>query len=346
MLAVAIVVVVATGNGAAPSAARTTSPPTTTTPTTSTRNTSTPTTSTPTTSNGAPAGRHTGPSPVGEVALTLTDGSRVLPTTVRYPATAAGANQQPLRAAKPYPLIVFSQGFAISPDAYGALLDAWAAAGFVVAAPAYPLTTPGGNEGDILNHPADLRAVITDLLAVDAQPGNLLSRTIDVSRIGIVGHSDGGDTTNAVAEGTCCHDSRVSAAIIMSGAELVTFGGSFGGSTGVPLLVTQGSADTVNLPACSQQIYNAAPGPRYYLSLVGAGHHAPYLAAGPYQAAPAAADAYQKVVTAVTIDFWDATLKGASPAALATAGNEPGVSELSANVPVVQQGTCPGAPAA
>src|SRR5580692_5984743 len=118
-------------------------------------------------------------SAVGTVSLNLTQPAtashpaRLLKTTVRYPAvgTPGGPNvvgAQPLRTGSPYPLIIFSQGFDIQPEAYSLLLNAWAAAGYVVADPAYPFTSPNSPGGvvrtDIVRHPADASFVITSLL--------------------------------------------------------------------------------------------------------------------------------------------------------------------------------------
>ncbi len=69
------------------------------------------------------------------------------------------------RGGGPYPLIVFSHGLGASPAGYRSLLVVWAAAGYVVAAPAFPKTnsaaTDGINPGDFANQPADVTAVIS-----------------------------------------------------------------------------------------------------------------------------------------------------------------------------------------
>ena len=72
--------------------------------------------------------------------------SRTLPTTILYPATGdpsadalAGAAPDPSGA--PYPLIVFAHGYSASPQVYEPLLRHWAAAGYVVAAPQFPLSS-------------------------------------------------------------------------------------------------------------------------------------------------------------------------------------------------------------
>jgi predicted dienelactone hydrolase len=291
------------------------------------------------------------PYPVGVTNVTVDDAGRILPTVVRYPAADAGNATRPLVAGAPYPLIVFSQGYAIAAESYASLLARWAAAGFVVADPSYPDTTPGDagglDEADIVNHPADLRAVISTLVADGTRPGSLLSGMIDSSRVGVAGHSDGGDVSDAVAEGTCCRDPRVTAAVILSGAELAAFGGSFGGSVGLPLLVVQGSADDINVPACSEQIYDNALPPRYYLDLTGAGHHVAYLPTWTDGFSPAQAAAYREAVTATTILFWRAYLdrSGAALHQLQTTRQLPGAGTLTAGPAVAVQGSCPGAPA-
>ncbi len=82
----------------------------------------------------------------------------------------------------------------------------------------------GSNEADIVNHPVDLRFVIRSLLG---QLGPPLKGLIDRSEVAVIGQSDGGDVSLAVAANSCCRDSAVKAAVILSGAELARFGGSY-----------------------------------------------------------------------------------------------------------------------
>ena len=267
--------------------------------------------------------------------------SRSLPTTVWFPATAGGGGLVADRGHAPYPLVVFSQGYDISVSAFATLIDDWASAGFVVAAPVYPHTDPGDpaalDENDIVNHPADLRFVISTVLGQSQQQGSALSGMVDGGEIGVVGHSDGGDVSLAVATGSCCRDARVKAAAILSGAELAAFGGTYFGGPALPLLVVQGTADTINPPGCSVQIYDAAAAPKYYLDLPGAGHAPPYVYAG----------TDQQVIARVTTDFFDAVLGGQAQAtsAMADDGNVAGVSSLSeAAAAPLPPGSCPGAP--
>ena len=298
------------------------------------------------------------PYPVGILTVTVTEPAtggapaRTFPTDVRFPARAgAGATgappDTPLRAPGRFPLVVFSGGFAVSPEEYSVLLDRWAAAGFVVADPVYPFTSPSPtlalDEGDIVHHPGDLSAVITTLLDADAGtttgPGAALAGTIDPDRIAAIGHSDGGDVTLAAVADSCCHDPRIGAAVILSGAESTAFGGTYFATTpAVPLLVVQGTADDINPPGCSVQLYDQAVAPKYYLSLDDQSHQGPYLEAGP------ARDTVQQVV----VDFLLGTVERSGPAlaAMHRDGDVPGSSSLTLSAPTgLAAGSCPGAPA-
>ena len=283
--------------------------------------------------------------------MTLTEpgsggAARSLPTTVRYPAVgSAGAPDRadavPDRNGGPYPLIVFSEGYGIDPETYAPLLDAWAMAGYVVADPVYPFTAPSSPGGlmrsDIVNHPGDLRFVITSMLEAGAAPDATLTGMIASHEVGVIGHSDGGDVSLAVAANSCCRDSRVKAVVVLSGAELAAFAGTYFSPPAVPLLVVQGTTDDMNPPSCSVQLYNQAPQPKYYLSMAGQTHTSAYTQAG----------APLTVVATVTTDFLDQYLKHARAAAgaLISAGTVPGLSSLT-RAPAVppDDQPCPDAP--
>ena len=93
-----------------------------------------------------------------------TSGPRRLTTYVRYPTTGRA----------PFPLVVFCHGFDLVPSTYERLLDAWTRAGYVVAAPVFPVENadaPGGaDEADLVNQPEDVSFVISQLLSVDRSP--------------------------------------------------------------------------------------------------------------------------------------------------------------------------------
>jgi len=316
------------------------------------------------------------PFTVGTLSFTVTEPaaaagsvSRSVTTVVRYPALAgtgaSGTTATPDRAAGPYPLVVFSGGYAVSPEEYSGLLDAWAAAGYVVADPFYPFTTPtsteGLDEGDIIHHPTDLSDVVTALvdagrgtptgaaIGAVAGPIDTLAGAIEPGAVAAIGHSDGGDVTLAATSNTCCRDARIRAAVVLSGAEDSTFGGAyFATPTHVPLLVVQGTDDTINPAGCSIQLYDQSPQPKYYLSMLGQSHQGPYLQPG----APLTA------IERVTTDFLNGELKGSTSTlgGLAADGNVPGTSSLTGADSVTTDSvgapstggptaSCPGSPA-
>jgi predicted dienelactone hydrolase len=234
---------------------------------------------------------------------------RALPTHLFYPADGDG----------PFPVVVFSHGFSSTPESYWALLESWAAAGFVVAAPTFPLTSRGSAlvRADVLDQPADVSFVLTQVLALGSAAGDLAGR-IDTAHVAVAGHSAGAMTSLGVL-GTCCRDPRVTAAVVLSGT-LAAFGPTIA-TPGVPTLFVHGTADDVLPLADGQAAYAAAPAAKAFVELPGGTHSAPY---------DDGADPHAAAVRALTTDFLRWTLDGDAQAltALRTDARQPGVTEL------------------
>jgi predicted dienelactone hydrolase len=250
---------------------------------------------------------------------------RAIVTVLRYPAGAPGGGTDlrgapGARAAGPFPLIVFGHGFAVTPATYSRLLQSWTRAGYVVAAPVFPrenANAPGGpDESDLVNQPADMRFVISRLLAASGAGAGPLAGLIDPARIAVAGQSDGGDTALAVAYDPRFRDPRVHAAVILSGAEMPGVGDFAFVGHGPPLLATQGTADTVNPPTLTSTFFDAASSPKYLLSLLGAEHLPPYTSEQPQLT----------IVERVTVAFLDGYLKHrpGAPARVVSLGEVPG----------------------
>ncbi|MCU4186152.1 hypothetical protein K6U06_17430 [Acidiferrimicrobium sp. IK] len=215
-----------------------------------------------------------------------------------------------------WPLIVFAHGFQVGPTPYTALLEAWASAGYVVAAPEFPLTdsaVAGANtdENDIQNQPADVRFVLDALVA----PSTPLSADIDPTRVVWAGHSDGAETALAASLAPAPAgepEPRAVLAMSVSPLEGVT------ATANPPLMVTQGDADTINPAALGQKTYDEAAGPKFYMDLLGGGHLPPVEAGSQWLPS----------IEAATLTFFHLYLYGGSPADVLAAGTRPGLSTM------------------
>ncbi len=253
---------------------------------------------------------------VGELSVQVSEPGRLMcpPSTgtclprsfllhVYYPSTFSTGGTPlvgaPVATARdPYPAIVFATGFNMDPSGYLQLIDGWVQAGYVVAAPRFPLDSAwalnhyGVNlsnvrladafESDMLNEPGDMEAAANELSALNSQPSSALHGKVNTAEVAAAGQSDGGDAALALVDNTCCRDTAIKAAMILSGAEFSPYGGAYFG-TSIPLLIVQGTADPINPSGLSAAIYQGAQPPKYLIWLQGADHLVGYTSFNPYE---------------------------------------------------------------
>jgi len=219
---------------------------------------------------------------VGSRQLNLTRGSRPLRTLVWYPATGTAGGSPKANAAAAsgrFPVVLFSHGLTAKPESFASITTKWAAAGFIVAAPAYPFTNGDAgdqfNAGDIVNQPADATAVITAVLKLDTSGGDLLAGHVDTSRVAAGGHSAGGYTTVGELSGSA-RDTRLSASIVLSGGSL----GSALSGPATKLLFVHGDMDTTVPITTGRAVYNSTTWPKAFMTIIGGDHLSPVFNAG------------------------------------------------------------------
>jgi hypothetical protein len=256
---------------------------------------------------------------VGTRSLTFVDSSRTtspngsfggapdrtLPTPFWYPADGAAGggptpDAPPDRGHGPYPLVVFAHGYAVTPDFYAPLLARWAAAGYVVAAPVYPILSGsdgGASHVDYEKTFGDTSFVIDQVLALGG--GDPLSGLVDPKRIAAAGHSDGEVVSFGVGFLECCRDPRIKSVIAMAG-DLANANNPHVRDTGTPILHIMEVNDEYDpYPHSIQWDRDNLTAPRWMVSL-NSSHVPPYTQPG---------DPAFELVSTITVDFLDGTLR-------------------------------------
>jgi Platelet-activating factor acetylhydrolase, isoform II len=307
-----------------------------------------------------------GPHPVGVRTLDLVDpsrpnpvgaGSRPLVTEVYYPSTAEAVAGVPrdvlvagityrtatyrdvVRAPGAFPLVVYSHGSPSTRVDDFHLLTHLASHGFVVVSAEHPgnnYLNPTGDPATLENRPLDVRFLIDQFLAFNAEAGNFFEGAIDPARIGGSGYSTGGYAVTTLATGPFVlgtfTDPRMKAMFLLDAAQLFwgTDEPAIFGTITIPTLSLGGdSGFSVVLAPHLQSMFDvlqAGPTVSAYGVLRGAGHLTfPSWCEGPdanFQAQPECGPVSlpyryaQYIIKYLALNFFDATLNG-NPEALA-----------------------------
>jgi dienelactone hydrolase len=263
-----------------------------------------------------------GPYAVGRIEVTLVDDSRptaarpgrqisaqpnrTLPTVILYPAEGDEVAGPPTRAAPPaagaFPLIVVSHGVDSDGSAMAGKAESWVRAGYIVAAPTFPLSSgPGADITDLANQPGDVRFVTDSVRSIGDDPTQPLKDHLAADCLALAGHSMGAATTLEATYESTYRVPGVDAAIEMSGILAAMPGGSFADAPAIPLLLLHGDADPVVPVTASAAAFDQLPGPNYFIAFRGFDHNSIF-------APPAKA-----LLDQTAIAFLDAELKGAEP---------------------------------
>ena len=230
-----------------------------------------------------------GPYAVGLTTETFTKNSvttgdpRPLKTLIWYPAepgtgTATGdvLTDADVKRGR-WPVVLFSHGLCGIPNQSVFLTTVLASWGFVVAAPPHPggqITDGfpgcvGTLQDSFANRVADVQFVIDQLLAANQQAGSRFAKHLNPKRIGMSGHSFGGQTTMRVAAA----DARVRAALALAPA---LYGDNVKDlRVTIPTMIMTGDMDSLApFDADAVPYYAECHGPRFLVKVLNTGHYA------------------------------------------------------------------------
>lgn len=193
-----------------------------------------------------------GPYKSMKIEVSFVDDSRITPATADTEELASRTLDcnlwVPDSDAGPFPLLVWSHGSGSTKDEPDFFAPVLASRGYVVIAPAFPLTklgTPGGSKGlDLPNQAGDLGFLIDEMLKGHADSASPVFGKIDEARIAVGGLSLGAATTLLGTYFEDLRDPRIKASIVFASPGGYYSEAIFEGSS-IPLLSVHGSTDAI-----------------------------------------------------------------------------------------------------
>ncbi len=203
---------------------------------------------------------------------TFVDSSRPTPKNGTAPASSSRTLRTliftPKATGKKFPLVVFGHGLGGEPESYMDILRAISGAGYVVAAPAFPLSNakaPGGVTFlDQPSQPKDMSFVITQMLKDAA---------VNTDKVLVAGHSLGGITVVDMLGNPQQIDKRVDGAIVVAGTtNVLSFTKMFEGTPSIPVMFMHGDSDETVPYNLGVNTFQQAKTPKWFLTFVGGSH--------------------------------------------------------------------------
>ncbi|QYG91983.1 hypothetical protein HC251_05720 [Iamia sp. SCSIO 61187] len=191
---------------------------------------------------------------------------------VQYPVPAA-TGAEPAVDDGPFPLVLFSHGFAGFPEQSVDLTTHLASWGYVVAAPDHVERSLGGLLGTAAQgvpeatDPEVLGATLDLVTATEADTGSPLAGLVDLDRVAVTGHSAGAGATYR----TAASDDRIDAFVaysLGSGSEE----NPLGEPPTVPGMVMAGLDDETIPASATTEAYETLSAPRYLVEVAASGH--------------------------------------------------------------------------
>lgn len=284
-----------------------------------------------------------GPKPAAPIDLSVHDAARNrdIPVRVYLPATSA-----------PAPVILFSHGLGGSRENNPYLGEHWAARGYAVVflqhagsdSAVWQGVEPAGRMAalksaasaqNLVLRAKDVPVVLDQLTAWNQESGHALAGHLDLSKVGLSGHSFGAQTTQAVSGqtfpgmiGKRFTDPRIRAAIMFSpnspsvGDPKTAFG-----DVTIPWMLMTGTKDVAFVGTATVESREAVfpalpPEGKYEVVLDKAEHSAFSDRALPGDQEPRNPN-HHRVILALSTAFWDAYLKGDAEAKAWLSGDGP-----------------------
>jgi alpha-beta hydrolase superfamily lysophospholipase len=260
----------------------------------------------------------------GEGSTVAAADERRLPVVVLHPA--AGEPGEPgsiLDGADPadgrFPIVVYAHGVSSNGTERNDALARWAAAGYVVVAPTFPLSSSGFDVSDLPNQPRDVEFVVEQFRAAVAEVDHELHGRVRSDCLALAGHSLGAATVLAAAFDPCCGTTGARAVVDIGGLVIpLTEGADLGAADPLPTLIVHGVRDATvphDQAGRTADTVAATGAPVWTVSITEGQHSSMF--------EPPEVD----LLTATVVAFLDAQLKGA-PSALDALGRTVGAGSI------------------